>query len=190
MSADKTPKFEMRSVEKLIPYAMNSRTHSDEQIAELASSIREFGFTVPIVVDDDNTILAGHGRLAAARLLNLTEVPVSKVSDWSEVEKKAYVIKENQLALMAGWDNDILKLEFEALEGLGYDVGRLGFPDYELDLIRNGWESDLTFDDSTDSESDESVTIKVKCSGLDSDDVRSTIERAIAESGIDGVTVA
>ena len=114
-------------VKDLIPYARNSRTHSDEQITQIASSIREFGFTNPIIIDDKNNIIAGHGRIMAANKLGIKEVPCVVVSGWTEAQKKAYVIADNKLALNAGWDEQMLKLEFDELGELGFNLELTGF---------------------------------------------------------------
>jgi DNA modification methylase len=111
----------------LIPYARNSRTHSEEQIAQIAASIREFGFTNPVIIDPENNIIAGHGRVLAAQKLGLKEVPCVVVTGWSEAQKKAYVIADNKLALNAGWDEGMLKLEFDELQDLGFDLELTGF---------------------------------------------------------------
>ena len=100
-----------RSVGDLIPYARNSRTHSDEQVAQIAASIKEFGWTNPILVDAEGVVIAGHGRLMAARKLGYTEVPTIELSEMTETQKKAYVIADNRLALNAGWDNEMLTIE-------------------------------------------------------------------------------
>ena len=114
-------------VKDLIPYARNSRTHSNEQITQIASSIREFGFTNPIIIDDKNNIIAGHGRIMAANKLGIKEVPCVVVSGWTEAQKKAYVIADNKLALNAGWDEQMLKLEFDELGELGFNLELTGF---------------------------------------------------------------
>lgn len=128
-------KLEWREVATLIPYARNSRTHSDEQIAQIASSIKEFGWTNPILVDGENGIIAGHGRLAAARKLGHTQVPVIELTGLTETQKKAYIIADNRLALNAGWDNDILTLEIQELTEEGFDTSLLGFDPKELDAL-------------------------------------------------------
>lgn len=128
-------KLEWREVATLIPYARNSRTHSDEQIAQIASSIKEFGWTNPILVDGENGIIAGHGRLAAARKLGHTQVPVIELTGLTETQKKAYIIADNRLALNAGWDNDILTLEIQELTDEGFDTSLLGFDPKELDAL-------------------------------------------------------
>ena len=115
-----------RSVDDLIPYVNNSRTHSDAQVTQVASSIKEFGFTNPILIDEDNGVIAGHGRLLASKKLNLDEVPCIVLSGLSEAQRKAYVIADNQLALNSDWDMEKLKLEVENLESLEFDLSKLG----------------------------------------------------------------
>lgn len=117
----------------LIPYVNNSRTHSDEQVNQVASSIKEFGFTNPILIDEDGGIIAGHGRVMAATKLNLDSVPTITLSNLTDAQKKAYVIADNQLALNSGWDLDKLKLEIENLEELDFNIDLLGFDDDFLD---------------------------------------------------------
>ena len=124
------------AVDKLIPYAKNSRTHSPEQVAQIAASIKEFGFRNPILVDGLG-IIAGHGRLMAALKLNIDKVPTIDCSDMTESQKKAYIIADNKLALNAGWDNDFLTLELKDLEDEGFDLTLTGFDDKELDALLN-----------------------------------------------------
>src|SRR6202035_269287 len=124
--------IQMWLLDKLIPWARNPRTHSDTQIAQIAASIAEFGFNNPILVDTKAGIIAGHGRLLAARKLGLTEVPVIVLDHLSEAQKRAYVIADNKLAENAGWDDDILRIEIEALQDESFDVSLLGFEDEEL----------------------------------------------------------
>jgi len=120
-------KIERKLTDKLIPYARNSRTHSKEQIGQIAASIKEWGFTTPILVDEDNEIIAGHGRLLAAQKLDIKEVPVMVAEGWTEAQKKAYVIADNKLALNAGWDNEMLKVEIDNLKELDFDINLTGF---------------------------------------------------------------
>ncbi len=120
-------KIEQVSIELLIPYANNARTHSDAQVAQIAASIREFGFTNPVLVSDDNTIIAGHGRVMAARKLGLTQVPVIRLSHLSETQRKAYILADNKLALNAGWDDNLLSIELADLKDLGFDTDLTGF---------------------------------------------------------------
>lgn len=133
-----------RPVSGLIPYARNARTHSDEQVAQIAASIRAFGFTNPILVDGENGIIAGHGRLLAARKLGMAEVPVIELAGMSEAEKRAYIIADNRLALNAGWDTDLLGAEFAALEGLGFDLTLTGFGADEIAGLMNAGSPGLT----------------------------------------------
>ena len=120
---------------RLVPYARNARTHSDEQIAEIAASIAEFGFTNPILVDSDGGVIAGHGRLLAARKLGLTEVPVIVLHHLTPLQRRAYVLADNRLAVNAGWNDEVLKEELAAIESDGFDLGLLGFSDSELQGI-------------------------------------------------------
>jgi 16S rRNA G966 N2-methylase RsmD len=128
-----TPKIETRLVADLIPYAANSRTHSDAQVAQIAASIKEFGWTNPILIDDDNTIIAGHGRLLAARKLGMEEVPAIILDHLTKAQQRALVIADNQLALNAGWDMDMLKAEIEDLSLENFNLELLGFDDDFLD---------------------------------------------------------
>lgn len=122
----------MVAVADLVPYANNSRTHSDEQVAQIAASIKEFGFTNPILTDGENGIIAGHGRLMGARKLGLTEVPTIELSHLSEKQRRAYIIADNKLALNAGWDLEVLQLELGELRDEGFDLSLTGFGDDEL----------------------------------------------------------
>lgn len=119
-------------VSKLIPYAKNSRTHDDAQVAQIAASIKEFGWTNPILVDGDKGVIAGHGRLLAARKLGYDKVPVIELKHMTEAQKRAYVIADNKLALNAGWDNNFLALELQDLKDQDFDLTLLGFDDKEL----------------------------------------------------------
>jgi len=125
-------KVERRAVADLIPYARNARTHSDAQVAQIAASITEWGWTTPVLVDETGSIIAGHGRVMAARKLGITDVPVMVAAGWSEAQKRAYVLADNQLALNAGWDAEMLKVELTDLAGAGFDVGLIGFSEDEL----------------------------------------------------------
>ena len=121
-----------RPVAALVPYARNARTHSPEQVAQIAASIREWGWTVPVLVDEAGTIIAGHGRVLAAQSLGITDVPVMIATGWSEAQKRAYVIADNKLALNAGWDAELLPVELGDLKGMGFDLGLTGFGELEL----------------------------------------------------------
>lgn len=123
-------------VAELIPYINNSRTHSEDQVAQIASSIKEFGFLNPIIIDKDNGIIAGHGRVMAAKLLKIDEIPFVRAEHLTEAQKKAYVIADNQLALNADWNFDLLKLEVATLDDLDFDVDLLGFDNDFLESLR------------------------------------------------------
>ena len=129
---------ERRPVAALVPFARNARTHSDEQVAQIAASIREWGWTVPVLIDEVGTIIAGHGRVMAAQRLGLTEIPVMVAAGWSDAKRRAYVIADNKLALNAGWDEQLLRLELGELKGLGVDLGLTGFGELELDGLLTG----------------------------------------------------
>ena len=128
-------KITQKKVTELIPYVKNSRTHSDEQVAQIAASIKEFGWTNPILVDGSNGIIAGHGRLMAARKLGYKDVPTIELADLTETQKKAYIIADNRLALNAGWDNEMLTIELNDLLADGFALELLGFDPKELDAL-------------------------------------------------------
>ena len=120
---------ERRAIEALIPYVNNARTHSDAQVAQIAASMKEWGWTNPILVDETGLIIAGHGRVMAARKLGLTEAPVMVAKGWTEAQKKAYVLADNQLAANAGWNAELLSTELKGLDASGFDLTLLGFGD-------------------------------------------------------------
>ncbi len=125
---------ERRSVESLIPYARNARTHSDEQVAQIAASIKEWGWTSAILIDEDGQIIAGHGRVMAARKLGIEEVPVMIARGWSEAQRRAYVLADNKIALNSGWDDQLLKIELESLKMDDFNMDLLGWdvlPEFE-----------------------------------------------------------
>lgn len=124
-----------KNVAELIPYANNSRTHSDEQVAQIAASIKEFGWTNPILITE-NSIIAGHGRLMAARKLGMSKVPCIEVKNLTPAQVKAYIIADNKLALNAGWDNELLNIEFQELEELGFNLELTGFSLDEIDALK------------------------------------------------------
>ena len=122
-----------KKIGELTPYINNARTHSEEQVAQICASIREFGFTNPLLIDESGGIIAGHGRLAAAKILKMDEVPTIELKGLSEAQKRAYVIADNKLALNAGWDEELLKAELEALRDLDFNLELIGFSEDELD---------------------------------------------------------
>ena len=125
----------LANVNDLIPYIRNARTHSESQIAQIAASIKEFGFLSPILIAEDNTILAGHGRLAAAQKLGLKQVPCVKENHLTETQRRAYIIADNRLSLNAGWDDEMLAIELSELQGVDFDLDLLGFDESELASI-------------------------------------------------------
>ena len=136
-------KIVQKPVDKLIPYINNSRTHSDEQVAQIAASIKEFGWTNPVLVDSKNGIIAGHGRLMAARKLGYTEVPTIELKDLTETQRKAYIIADNRLALNAGWDNEMLTIELNDLLADGFALEMLGFDAGIVEQLLMGETADL-----------------------------------------------
>ena len=137
--------IEHLQVAELVPFINNSRTHSDEQVAQVAASIKEFGFTNPILIGSDNVIIAGHGRLLAARKLGTETVPCIRLAHLSEAQRRAYVIADNKLALNAGWDDELLSLELGELENMDFDLSLIGFSEYELGALLNS--NDLDYSD-------------------------------------------
>ena len=125
-------------VSTLLPYARNARTHNDAQVAQIAASIKEFGFTNPLLIDETDGIIAGHGRLLAARKLGMTEVPCLRLGHLSEIQKRAYVIADNKMGLNSAWDDELLKLELHALAEADYELDITGFGSDELTKIMFG----------------------------------------------------
>ena len=132
---EQTTEYYFADVKSLIPYARNARTHSDMQVAQIAASIKEFGFLNPIVIAEDNTILCGHGRLMAAQKLGLKKVPCVKESHLTETQRRAFIIADNKLSLNAGWDNELLSVELTELQGADFDLDLLGFDEKELSQL-------------------------------------------------------
>jgi site-specific DNA-methyltransferase (adenine-specific) len=154
--ADKVEKW---NIEKLIPYARNSRTHSDEQVGQIAASIKEWGWTTPVLVDEDGGIIAGHGRTMAAKRLGLKEVPVMVARGWSDAKKRAYVLADNKLALNAGWDDAMLAIELKELGDLGFDLDLTGFSLDEINALTPlEVEPGLTDEDAVPEAPEEPVT--------------------------------
>lgn len=146
-----TSEMQLIAVDKLVPYQNNARTHSPEQVMKLRSSLREFGFVNPVIIDRDYGVIAGHGRLMAAKEEGYTEVPCVFVDDMTEAQKKAYILADNRMAMDAGWDEDLLKIEVEALQGLDFDLALTGFDEKELaslfDTDSEGEEDDFDVDE-------------------------------------------
>ena len=140
--SDRQLAVEYRPLDSLVPYARNARTHSEAQVAEIAGSIREFGFTNPVLIAEDGTLIAGHGRVLAARLLGMDTVPTITLTGLSDSQRRALVLADNRIALNAGWDEALLSLELTDLKEAGFDLGILGFEDGELDRLLAGTEGE------------------------------------------------
>ena len=140
-----TKEMQLVDIDKLIPYVNNARTHSKEQITKLRSSLREFGFINPIIIDENFNVIAGHGRICAAKEEGIKEVPCVFADHLTEAQKKAYIIADNRMAEDSGWDEELLKVEMEALQDMGFDLSMTGFDESEL--------ADL-FGDDTEGEED------------------------------------
>lgn len=170
-------------VDTLIPYVNNARTHSDEQVSQIAASIKEFGFNNPILVDGEKGIIAGHGRVAAAKKLGMDKVPVIELAHMTEAQKKAYILADNKLAENSGWDNDLIKLELEALREEGFDVNLIGFSSEEIELIENGWSSDFEPpEDYVHDEAEKKITVKVLAT--DYEQAKEVITNALDSAGL------
>jgi DNA modification methylase len=147
---EKQTQYFLADIDIVIPYARNARTHSKEQIAQIAASIKEFGFLTPIVISEDNTILCGHGRYYAAQQLGLKKIPCVKEKWLTEAQKRAYILADNQLALNAGWDEDMLSVELSDLQADDYDLSLLGFDDTDLEKLLAGPDDGAAEDDDFD----------------------------------------
>jgi len=174
-------KIEEVATDKLIPYANNARTHSESQVAQIAASIREFGFNNPVLIDEKSTIIAGHGRVLAATKLELDKVPCIRLSHLTEAQRKAYIIADNKIALNSGWDEELLRLELEGLT----DINQLatGFSADELNLLFNGWQSNIEPpEDVSDPTHD---TIKIKVDKGQTEFAKEVITNALDQAGIE-----
>ncbi|EKD0004358.1 ParB N-terminal domain-containing protein [Escherichia coli] len=160
-------KIEYLPVGKLLRYAKNSRTHSDEQVEQLVNSIREFGFTNPVLIDEKNELIAGHGRLAAAEILEMDKVPAIRLSNLSEKQKKAYRIADNKLALNAGWDMQLLAEEVKELMDDDFDIDLLGFNDAELDEM-------LSDEQQQEEDDNSSPVVQIKYLAIDKERIPAT----------------
>ncbi len=174
------------NVLEIKPNANNARTHSEKQVEQIVASIKEFGFANPVLVDEKNGLIAGHGRLMAANILEMETVPSIVITGLTKKQKRAYMIADNQIALNSGWDFDMLKTEVHALEG--FDTSLLGFGDTELEHILEGWDSDITI--TGDPVND--TGFKIKVLGEDkanAEDMLNVVRKAVEASGIGGMTV-
>tara|TARA_R110002126_G_scaffold123066_1_gene264971 strand:- start:16 stop:1314 length:1299 start_codon:yes stop_codon:yes gene_type:complete len=153
-------KIERKKVSELIPYARNARTHSDEQVAQIAASINEWGWTTPVLIDEGGEIIAGHGRVLAARKLGIEEVPAMTATGWSDAQKHAYVLADNQLPMNAEWDMDMLKLEMKDLDSDGFDLSLIGFDDDILSGLMVDETEGLTDEDAVPDVPENPVTVE------------------------------
>jgi ParB family transcriptional regulator, chromosome partitioning protein len=158
-------KIEYVATDDLIPYINNSRTHSESQVKQIAASISEFGFTNPILIDEQNTVIAGHGRLLAADFLSLSKVPSIRLTGLTDDQRQAYVIADNKLALNAAWDEDMLKQEIETLQMLDFDISLIGFNVDELAYMLNS-DDDLDID-ITEETYKENQNFLIKCETIE-----------------------
>jgi len=161
MSKQKDPNVVLIDTNLLIPYINNARTHPDEQVTQIASSIKEFGFNQPILIDADDGVISGHGRLLAAKKLELKKVPCIRLEHLSESQKKAYILADNRIALNSGWDFEMLKMEVEDIKD-NFDLKEFGFNREELEGLLGEFEHDIDVID----EINESVNFIVKCENI------------------------
>jgi DNA modification methylase len=186
-------KIEQVKLDALIPYARNSRTHSDAQVAQIAASIKEFGFTNPVLIDETGSIIAGHGRVMAARKLAIADVPSIRLTHLTEAQKKAYVIADNKLALNAGWDDEMLAVELTDLKDMGFDLDLTGFSTDEIEaLLAPVGTEGLTDEDAVPEVPEAPVTVlgdvwllgkhRVMCGDSTSIDA---VEKLMAGGGVD-----
>lgn len=154
------PAYKKSNINCLIPYARNSRTHSDDQVDKIAASIKEFGFLNPIIIDGDNGIIAGHGRILAAKKLGMTELPVLDASHLTDTQRRAYIIADNRLALDAGWDEELLRIEFDELGEAGFDIELTGFTLDEIGALQIEEFEGLTDEDAVPELPETPVTVE------------------------------
>jgi hypothetical protein len=170
----------------LVPDARNARTHDERQIAQIKASIREFGFTAPILIDEENNILAGHGRWEAAHQLKLEEVPVRKITGLTKAQKRAFIIADNKIASNAKWNEDLLKLEIEELQKTDFNCDLLGFESWELTHLFDpaaAWRDEIDgIDGLSETDEEGNVIIRVKCVAADKPSLTKLLENAISAS--------
>lgn len=180
-------KIEHIETDKLIPYARNPRKHSEEQISQVMGSIKEFGFVNPVLIKDDQTIIAGHCRIIASQRLGLEKVPCIRLSHLTPTQAKAFVLADNQLALNSTWDDDLLKLELEDLKLDEFDLDLLGF---DLTSLNDNWDSDIEAIDKIDENLDGiTAVIKISCPQEIKDEVLIYIKAKFLETSFEGVHV-
>jgi ParB-like chromosome segregation protein Spo0J len=178
-------RLEYWPLERLVPYARNARTHTPAQIAKIAASIREFGFTNPILVDGASGIIAGHARLAAARQLGMSEVPVIELTHLTEDQKRAYILADNRLALEAGWDVEILSGEIAELKAVAFDIALTGFDPQELVsfLAKPAGGPDLPEPPS------DRALLRISCNAVDAEAMMEYLKGALRRRGFRGVEI-
>lgn len=185
MGKDRWPAdaVERRAVGELVPYARNARLHSDAQVAQIVASIREFGWTQPILIAEDGTIVAGHGRVLAARELGLETVPVLVARGWSDEQRRRYTLADNKIAENSTWDEDLLSVELRELDLRSRPAGELaalGFSESELAAVLDGWLPDMEKVDATEADPDPLLAlIKVKCPQVARGEVEALIRQAL-----------
>jgi ParB-like chromosome segregation protein Spo0J len=163
-TTDDKPKIEMMRTADLIPYARNSRTHSEAQVAQIAGSIREFGFTNPVLIDAENGIIAGHGRVMAAQLIGKDKLPCIRLTHLTDTQRRAYIIADNKLALNSGWDEAMLGLELADLREADFDLNLIGFDADEIERALNPPERDESEPDSSSQEIDvDGMEMECRC---------------------------
>ena len=191
-SVNMAKKIEHWSTERLIPYEKNSRTHSEAQVGQISQSIVEFGFLNPILVDTNDGIIAGHGRLQAAKELDLKEVPVVVLDHLTEKQRRAYIIVDNKLALNAGWDQDVLSSEIAELNEADFNISLLGFTEAEIDgLLEEPWDSDIDAMDKIEAKDSEvKASINIRCNEWDKEQIREAITNTIDQLGLENVDVS
>ena len=155
--------FERVALADLVPYARNARTHSEVQVGQIAASIREFSFINPVIIDSDNGIIAGHGRVLAAQKLKLKDVPCLRVEHLTETQKRAYILADNKLALNAGWDTELLKVEIATLREENFDALLTGFSDEEMQVLLSDVEFTPNLPDEDSEESAKKYLLTVTC---------------------------
>lgn len=172
-------KINYRGTADLIPYVNNSRTHSEQQVQQVAASIKEFGFTNPILIDEDNGIIAGHGRILAAQKLNLDKVPTITLKDLTDAQRKAYVIADNKLALNSGWDDELLKVELENLSETDFNLDLLGWdvlPDFKDDIDYSILDEDDVDDELGEMTDDVKKAIQIEFESHDYEEAQEVVK--------------
>jgi ParB-like chromosome segregation protein Spo0J len=181
-----TRQIEQRQIAALVRNPNNPRTHSDAQVDQIAASIREYGWTNPVLIDEVDCVIAGYGRLAGAERLGLTAVPVIVLAGLTEAQKRAYLIADNKLALNAAWDDSLLKYELSELQELGADLALTGFSADELNVIFNGWSSDIDLAEKHDESGSNAVdaVLKISVPAVAKDQAKEVVTNALDAAGV------